>query len=206
MGQVLIIVGEDAALVERLTGALTADGHVVRHARSLASARLSIRAEHHELIVVDRELPDGDGLSLCDELRRVDAPGMLLVLASRGTAAERIECLRAGADECMQRPLDVEEIRARISALFRLVRRAEAQHAEPHRPADRIELTPRECSLLACLVERACEPITPAALLSRKWPLTFDPRAGELTVEPSLTRHTSDVFSRVNAIRKTGSR
>jgi DNA-binding response OmpR family regulator len=51
-----------------------------------------------------------------------------------------------------------------------------------------LQLTSRECSLLACLVERAREKLTPAALLSKSWDLTFDPRSGRLQVTPAPAR------------------
>jgi DNA-binding response OmpR family regulator len=206
MGRVLIVT-EDGDLAESLAAGLAVDKHQPVVARTIASARAARVRGVHDVLVLDQSLV-GDALSLCEDLRRSGESLPIVVIAPPGSAAERIACLRASADDCLQRPLAMDEVRLRLQGLLRRARR-EARHAEHHRQSQeagehRVQLTSRECSLLACLVERATENLTPSELLSQRWSLTFNPRSGKLDVGPvgehrqqSETRgHHSAVFER----------
>jgi DNA-binding response OmpR family regulator len=73
------------------------------------------------LIVLDRTLPDGDGLSLCKRLRSSASTfkGMIMMLTARGETADRISGFNAGADDYLPKPFSWPELEARIRALFR---------------------------------------------------------------------------------------
>jgi DNA-binding response OmpR family regulator len=73
----------------------------------------------HELVLLDRTLPDGDGLGLIPQLR-VDTPGVpIIVLSARGELTDRVAGLDDGADDYLVKPFDLEEMLARIRAVQR---------------------------------------------------------------------------------------
>jgi two-component system phosphate regulon response regulator PhoB len=98
---------------------LRAAGFDVVSCEGLAEARAALSACSPQVIVLDRMLPDGDGLSLCAELRtdgRYDDVGVL-VLTARGTEEDRIGGLEAGADDYVVKPFSVRELVARVRGL-----------------------------------------------------------------------------------------
>lgn len=114
----ILVVEDDATAADVLREALEADGHEVILAEEgkLALDRLGDVAP--DLIVLDLNLPDADGLVLCTQLRqRTDVP---IVLCS-GTPRRRdaVLGLRLGADDYVRKPVDVAELQARVQARLR---------------------------------------------------------------------------------------
>jgi DNA-binding response OmpR family regulator len=147
------------------------------HAADLRAARKLLAATgRFDLVLLDRGLPDGDGLDLLDELRQRDAQLPVLVLTARDQVSDRVEGLRMGADDYLVKPFAVDELEARSEVLMR---RRESQKA--HRltlgplvwvEAERVatlqgsplELSPREFEVLGLLLQRAPR-LTPKATL-----------------------------------------
>jgi len=103
----LLIVEDDARLSRTLTRLLTADSHVVDAA---ATARdgldLALGDAGFEAIVLDVGLPDGDGLSVCRDIRRSGSTIPILMLTARDTMADRVDGLDADADDYLVKPMD----------------------------------------------------------------------------------------------------
>ena len=102
-----------------MRGALERERIVVDWVDSLELAREASRSGVHELVLLDRTLPDGDGLDLIAQLR-IDAPGVpIIVLSARGELADRVAGLDEGADDYLVKPFELEEMLARIRAVQR---------------------------------------------------------------------------------------
>ena len=115
----ILIVEDDPGLQPVLAEAFSHAGHVVDVVADGASARDHLAAWPYDLAVLDRGLPDGDGLELCAAVRarRPDTP--ILVLTARDTLGDRVAGLDAGADDYLVKPFAVEELLARARALLR---------------------------------------------------------------------------------------
>lgn len=138
------------------------------HAPDLGSARQMLATTgRFDLVLLDRGLPDGDGLGLLAELRQRDAQLPVLLLTARDQVSDRVEGLRLGADDYLVKPFAVDELEARSEALMR---RRESQKAhrlslgplvwvESERVASLqgvpLELSPREFEVLGLLLQRA---------------------------------------------------
>lgn len=115
-----LLVEDEPNLATTLKVALTKLGMAVDHVSTIEDAERFIESNTPSLVLLDRSLPDGDGLSLCKRLRKSGSfGGMILMLTARGEVADRVSGLNAGADDYLSKPFSWTELEARIRALFR---------------------------------------------------------------------------------------
>lgn len=118
-GSRILLVEDDPALGRALVGALEQDRWPVDHVTSLADAFEAVLQRAYRVILLDRGLPDGDGVSLVAAARsRTPRPSIIFVTA-RDDVADRIEGLDAGADDYLVKPFSVAELHARVRAACR---------------------------------------------------------------------------------------
>lgn len=115
----LLIVEDDHALAAALGEALRRRGITNDHADRLADATQMLDAAQYSAILLDFGLPDGDGVSLLRRLRANGNPVPILVTTARGEIDDRITGLDAGADDYLTKPYDVDELVARLRAVWR---------------------------------------------------------------------------------------
>ncbi|MEO5667291.1 MAG: response regulator transcription factor [Bdellovibrionota bacterium] len=117
----VLVVEDEAQFARTLSVALKHLQLPARFATTLAGARLEVQKELPDLILLDRMLPDGDGLSLCEELRATSTQPLplIIILSARGQIEERVAGLDSGADDYLPKPFSVDELHARIRALSR---------------------------------------------------------------------------------------
>ena len=117
----LLIVEDDAEIAAILKIVLKRQGYEVMLAATSRDARLILNEVRPELIILDRYLPDGDGLELCEEARRTESfPRIpILLLSASNNAPEIIAALEIGADEYLAKPFDIEEMLGMVAALIR---------------------------------------------------------------------------------------
>src|SRR6266702_2554918 len=115
----ILLVEDEAEMAGALASALKRYDMVVDHAPTLAEAEEAISADVHAAILLDRQLPDGDGLSLIPRLRARAGGVPIIVLTARGELADRIAGLDGGADDYLAKPFAVEELLARLRAVLR---------------------------------------------------------------------------------------
>ncbi|AWN24138.1 DNA-binding response regulator [Deinococcus irradiatisoli] len=113
----LLIVEDDPHLGPLLRDYLSAD-YQVFHAATLAEAQNWLGTHSAQLILLDLNLPDGNGLDLVQSLRQYSSTPVL-VLSARSHVQERVAGLNAGADDYLTKPFAMPELDARISALLR---------------------------------------------------------------------------------------
>ncbi len=88
-------------------------------APTLGDAKKILENECPDFILLDRTLPDGDGLDLCLNLRESDYEGAILILTASGKIEDRVKGLNSGADDYLPKPFSWDELEARIRALSR---------------------------------------------------------------------------------------
>ena len=115
----LLLVEDEPQMADALATALHQYDIIVDHALTLDFARSAVAEHVHDMIVLDRQLPDGDGLELIQHLRAIGATVPVIVLTARGSLADRVNGLDLGADDYLSKPFALEELLARIRALMR---------------------------------------------------------------------------------------
>ena len=115
----LLIVEDEARIVEVLRAALGRAGFVVDAVETIATARATLPLVSYDAVVLDLGLPDGDGLELLAELRRDGSRVPVLVLTARDAIEARVTGLDAGADDYLIKPFAMVELIARTKALLR---------------------------------------------------------------------------------------
>lgn len=113
-----LLVEDELNLATTLKVALGKIGIAVEHVTTIDAAHKALKIASPSLIVLDRTLPDGDGLNLCEAIR-LTYTGMILMLTARGDVNDRVSGLNAGADDYLPKPFSWAELDARISALYR---------------------------------------------------------------------------------------
>jgi len=169
----ILLVEDDAAIGGAVRDHAAADGHAVDWARTLGAANEYAGVATYGLVLLDLQLPDGNGVSFLRSLRRRSDETPVIVLTARDQISDRIDGLNAGADDYLVKPFNLAELSARIHA----VTRRYANHASPSlkfgpltfRLAERhadldgkvLDLTAREWSILESLLRR------PGSLVSK---------------------------------------
>lgn len=172
----ILLVEDEAEMAGALASALKRYDMVVDHALTLAEAEEAISADVHAAVLLDRQLPDGDGLALIPKLRARADGVPIIVLTARGELADRIAGLDSGADDYLAKPFAVEELLARLRAVLRrpaglspdVIRAGRLAFDVGHREASiddqPFELPRRELLVLESLIRRMGRTVLRSAL------------------------------------------
>ena len=115
----LLLVEDNEELAEALQTLLAGAGHAVDRVSDGASAEALAAAERFDLIILDLNLPQMDGLSVLRQLRARGNQAAVLILTARGAPEDRIRGLDLGADDYLAKPFDIGEFEARVRSLLR---------------------------------------------------------------------------------------
>lgn len=115
----LLLIEDEPQMAEAISTALHQFDIIVDIAPTLDFARNAVRENVHDIIILDRQLPDGDGIELIAFLRNHKITIPVIVLTALGSIADRVTGLDGGADDYLAKPFAVEELLARIRALMR---------------------------------------------------------------------------------------
>ncbi|WP_242128242.1 response regulator transcription factor [Sphingobium sp. Sx8-8] len=121
----VIVVDDDEDIRSLIVGQLAQEHYDVLSAGSLAELGAAMAVQPVDLIVLDLNLPDGDGLSLCRELRSQGSGVQIIMVTARGGAIDRVLGLELGADDYLTKPFEPRELLVRIRNLLRRSRSAE---------------------------------------------------------------------------------
>lgn len=114
-----LLIEDERELANALSAALSKQGIVTDHTLNLADALELTLQNNYDAILLDRRLPDGEGLTFIPKLRRAGIDTPVIVLTARNEPLERVEGLDLGADDYLGKPFLVEELLARVRALLR---------------------------------------------------------------------------------------
>jgi len=115
----ILLVEDDGALALALTSVFDKAGFAVDRAERQEDARLLLATGHYAALILDRGLPDGDGLDLLQALRGRGSAMPVIVLTARGALDARINGLDMGADDYLAKPFSPDELMARLRAVLR---------------------------------------------------------------------------------------
>lgn len=198
----ILLIEDDDGTADEISLELTASGHDVTRVAALGPARALSAGEPFDLLILDRQLPDGEGLELLSDLRRNGQRTPALVLSALGSLDDRVRGLRAGGDDYLPKPFALVELVARVEALLRRPNdtRATRLIAGPleldllagtaTRAGRPLGLLPRELKLLDYMVRRAGQIVTRAMLLRDVWGYSFEPDTNVVDVHLGRLRRT----------------
>lgn len=198
----VLVIEDDPGVGSLLERALSEAGHAVRWVPSLFQARQAL-SESIDLLVLDRMLPDGDGLDWLRELRASGEARPVLVLTAKDRVDDRVEGLYGGADDYLTKPFAIEEVLARLTALSRRTASAESRievddlvldltALRVYRGGEELSLTAQEFRLLRYLVEHRGRVLSRARLLEAVWDTHHDPGTNIVDVYISYLRGKID--------------
>jgi DNA-binding response OmpR family regulator len=177
----LLVIEDSGACRDLLVRTLRSEQVEVESAARFSTGLRQALSSAHDVIVLDLMLPDGSGLDLCRRLRAEGILTPILCLTARGNVADRVEGLEAGADDYLQKPFALAELRARIRALARrrgllpLARievgpmRVDFTARRLLRDGREVPLTAREWAVLEVLAARRGRVVAKAELLESVW-------------------------------------
>ncbi len=162
----ILLVEDEIELADNVRAALERERYVVDHAEGLATAEEAALSGQYDLVLLDRTLPDGDGLGLIPRIRAKNPGVPVIVLSARGELSDRIAGLDEGADDYLSKPFALEEMLARIRAVRRRPTELTAEEIRVGRllfdltfeeasvDGARLDLPRRELRVLAALLRR----------------------------------------------------
>jgi two-component system, OmpR family, response regulator len=204
MRRVLVIV-DDSQTANELDHCLESAGYDVTIATDGEKGLRLGRSAEYLVMTVDRDLPGIDGMEVIRSLRQHGIGTPALIISALGHVADRVDGLRAGADDYLVKPFALVEMLARVDALSRrsssvwqetTLRVGDLEMDLVARTASRagrqIGLRPREFRLLEYLARHAGEVITRNLLLQHVWGLDFDPATNLIDVYVGRLRRKID--------------
>ena len=194
----VLVVEDQERLARALAGGLRREGMAVDVSLDGADALSRVTVVSYDVVVLDRDLPLVHGDQVCRRVAEQQPETRVLMLTAASTISDRVEGLELGADDYLPKPFEFAELVARVRALGRRpgaatpprLRRGEVQLDPARRAAfrgeRRLELTPKEFSLLEYLMAADGRVVSAEELLTKVWDEAADPFTS--TVKTTVAR------------------
>lgn len=184
----LLLVEDDAKLSENISKYLKKNLFAVDQVFNLEDANFQIDqfAHEYDLILLDINLPDGNGFNFCESIRKNDISIPVIMMTARSEVADKVKGLNLGADDYIAKPVDFSELLARVRALIRRnskdpvpVLKVDTLTMNPQtqlviRNNKTIVLSSREFSVLEYLMRHSNEVITRTMIMEHVWGSDFE--------------------------------
>jgi DNA-binding response OmpR family regulator len=183
----LLLVEDDPELGRQVMAWMQDAGHELEWVKKVEPALEVIHREDIDVVILDVGLPDMNGFSLVEKLRREGVRTPVLFLTARAEVSDRVRGFSAGGDDYVTKPFAFEELLARLEALHRRA----TDHVPTHRTlgncrldlmkrrvsfgGESVELQPREWTLLEVLMSHEGRVLPKKFLLEQVWDIHFDP-------------------------------
>jgi two-component system OmpR family response regulator len=211
----ILLVEDDPQVAAYVSKGLQESGYSVDHATDGRQGLLLATSQDYDAMIVDRMLPELDGLSIVKGVRGMGRQTPVIILSALGEVDERVRGLRAGSDDYLAKPFSFSELLARLDALLRRSRQTTSTDTHIRiadleidllartvsRSGKAIELQPREFRLLEFLARHAGQAVTRTMLLEHVWDYHFDPQTNVIDVHISRLRGKIDKDFSIPLIR-----
>jgi two-component system, OmpR family, response regulator len=189
----LLLVEDDAPLADALASFLRGKGFAVDRAGTLADARAALPVARWSAVLLDLQLPDGDGSTLVSQIKRLAPETAVIMLTARDQITDRIRGLDVGADDYLVKPFDPDELLARLRAVERRLSGSpgsvitvgalvvDLTRMSVLNKGEHVDLTGKEWSVMRVLASRPERIHTREALLNALY--GFDDDTGSNTLE-----------------------
>ncbi|SRR6056300_277288 len=209
----ILLIEDDLSTLNFIRKGLKESGHVVDGFSNGKDGLDAAYLNEHDVIILDRMLPEIDGLTIVTKIRNNKITTPVLFLSALGEVDDRVKGLKAGGDDYLTKPFSFSELIARIEALNRRQNpKSDIDILEVHdlllnkrsrkvtRNSVLINLQPQEYKLLEVLMENSNEVITRTMLLEKVWDLHFDPQTNIIDVHISRLRKKIDKDHKVQLL------
>jgi two-component system, OmpR family, response regulator len=201
----VLVVEDDERVADHVVKGLKGAGWLVDHVADGREALFRVASETYDVVVLDRMLPQVDGLKILQTMRATGDDTPVLILSALGDVDNKVKGLRAGGDDYLGKPFALSELLARVEALGR--RKAIVQETselayadlemnlltrEVKRQGRAIDLTAREFLLLEHLLRNAGRVVSRSMLLEAVWDYNFDPQTNIIDQHVSRLRQKID--------------
>lgn len=220
----ILVVEDDAGTMGVVSASLEGEGFLVLKASTVFKAKGILAKQAPDMVIIDRKLPDGDGLNLCQELRQQAAFAQtpILFLTGKSATTDRVVGLRLGADDYLAKPFSPEELVARVDAVLRRSNRIETRSVlewdglrldlearKSFIKEKEIDLSSKEFDLLSTLLARKDRVLTRQYLLQSVWRYDGEAELSTRVVDVTVG-HLKDKLGawgkRITAVRGFGYR
>ena len=202
----LLVIEDDADTAAYLVKGLREAGHTVDHAANGKDGLFLAASEKYDGMIVDRLLPQVDGLTIISTLRAAGNTTPTIILSALGEVDDRVRGLRAGGDDYLVKPYSFAELLARLEAVLRRSRGGNAAETvlrvanlemdllarSVRRGSRSVDLKPQEFRLLEYLMRNAGQVVTRTMLFENVWDYHFDPQTNVIDVHISRLRGKID--------------
>lgn len=194
MGIRILVVEDEAEIADFLVRGLREEGFTIEHAANGESAAHWLGTAEWDLVLLDRSLPDGDGLLMLRRHRAGGGDVPVLVLTARDSVSDRVRGLDSGADDYLCKPFAFEELLARVRALIRRPRgsspsllaasdvRVDLVTHRAERAGKPLDLTAKEQALLVFFLRHPGEVLSRTRIYEHVWDERYDGTSNTLEV------------------------
>lgn len=202
----ILVIEDDKAVAAFIRKGLDELGYNVDVATDGKEGLILATSEPYDVLIIDRMLPQVDGLTIVQTLRSSKMSVPILILSALGEVDDRVRGLEAGGDDYLTKPFAFSELKARLEALMRRSQSTETPVTRLDvadlsmdllgrsvmRGESEIDLQPREFRLLEYLMRHAGQVVTRTMLLEHVWDYHFDPQTNVIDVHISRLRAKID--------------
>ncbi len=190
----VLLVEDDPRIASFIQKGLRAEGYMTAVASTVRDAVGYVTADDVDLVLLDLGLPDGHGEEVLLHLRRLGLVLPVIMLTARGEIADKVRGLELGASDYITKPFAFEELLARMRVALRPAAQPTAQELVVEdlrldlltkvawRAGRRVDLAPREWSLLELFMRNPTHVLSRTRILSRVWEFDYDPGSNVVDV------------------------
>ncbi len=211
----ILVVEDDPTLAAFICKGMQEAGYTVDQVQDGKEALMISATENYDLLILDRMLPNVDGLTILRTLRASNNVTPVLILSALSEVDQRVEGLTAGADDYLTKPFSFKELLARTQALLRRPKfsqtastilecaqvKIDLSKQKVWVDGEEISFQPREFRLLEYLMRHEGQLVSRTMLLESVWDYHFDPQTNIVDVHISRLRQKLDKGRSVSLIK-----
>jgi two-component system OmpR family response regulator len=216
----ILLIEDDQVIADLIVKGMKEAGYMIDHMTDGLSGLSAALSDRYDLAIVDLMLPELDGLSIIDLVRKRKLNLPIIILSAKRSVDERVSGLHHGGDDYLTKPFSFSELLARVEALLR----RSSHIVEPTtlsfqdltmdllsrnviRSGKKIDLQPREFSLLEYLLRNQGNIVSKTVIMERVWDYHFDPGTNVVEARLSKLREKVDKgfeFPLIHTVRGLG--